>query len=855
MNAQWRVPATVLGGMLAALALLSTFSAIPQLHAQETSPPGDPVAVVPGAWQPEPVDAPKKFSDLSDRSIQVDADGVIHIVYGGDHLYYARFEEGAWQTQTVDDAPWVGEAAVLALDALGHPHIGYVDRARNQVLYSRFDGVAWQKSVVATLPYAPSALALALDATGDPHFAYVARLEPTAEISPIYTWWNGDVWQSEVIEDFGEGWAHSIALDLASTGQPVIAYIQANVPSWPPPPPPAHHRLRVGSRTAGGWQIEQIYEFYQYGENDRSLSLALDSNDLPHLALEEHGDSGPSYFRRDVQGWTQQPLLGTESGVAGIALALDALDQPLVSYLIHAGDTISVEVRRLTGGAWQTQLAATTQSGGSPALAVDGAGQAVVGFRDIGRLRTAHEQGATWDSTTVDDEADVGWGGALALDAAGRAHVVYYDSLPGQGHLKYALQEAHGWSSEIVDPFAGADISWWGNEYAAIAVDGSNRPHLAYVAQGDPGGKIVRYAVLSGTTWLSTTMGAGAYPALALDHHGHPHLAYAGWDDGIAPLHYTWYDGSVWQTEDVVTSSVDAVTLALDSSDMPHLGYTMFGYGDAAEIHYARRTQQGWLQHVVDTGGWGTADLTLDQHDLPHMVYLADGLWKYAHLDSAQWETEPLAPFTPARGRLAVAVDQADRPHVVYYVGDPWKPDVIYARRGAQGWETTQVAQMASSADLALDQAGNPHLIYRSVANADLLYTRWWPALTLYMHATPTHEIAPGEPFSLSIGLQGNGLLAAWRMPIPAGAALVAGSLSGAGSHAPDENAVIWAGRLPTATLQMTHLQLELTTATQDVPVVVSTVFTDTERGASAVGSVIVNGKRVFLPRVEKATP
>jgi hypothetical protein len=375
-------------------------------------------------------------------------------------------------------------------------------------------------------------------------------------------------------------------------------------------------------------------------------------------------------------------------------------------------------------------------------------------------------------------------------------------------------------------PFAGADMSWWGNEYAAIAVDGSNRPHLAYVAQGDSGGLIVRYAVMSGTTWLSTTMGAGAYPALALDHHGHPHLAYAGWDDGIAPLHYTWYDGSVWQTEDVVTSSVDAVTLALDSSDMPHLGYTMFGYGDAAEIHLCQA-------HTA-----GLAPASCGHRRLGHGGSHPGSPRPAAHGLSRRRSLEIRSPRRrPVGNRAAGPIHAGQKPpgggsrssrpaarRLLCWRSQEARCHLRAAGRarlgdnagGANGIQCRPGAGSGRQSAPDLPQRGQCRpALCALVAGADPAYAR---------HAY-AYEIAPGEPFSLSIGLQGSGQLAAWRMPIPAGTTLVAGSLSGAGSYAPDENAVIWAGRLPTATLQMTHLQLELTAATQDVPVVVSTVY------------------------------
>jgi len=38
-------------------------------------------------WLVECVDCPKYFSNMTDRSLRLDAAGHPHIAYGGDHLY------------------------------------------------------------------------------------------------------------------------------------------------------------------------------------------------------------------------------------------------------------------------------------------------------------------------------------------------------------------------------------------------------------------------------------------------------------------------------------------------------------------------------------------------------------------------------------------------------------------------------------------------------------------------------------------------------------------------------------------------------------------------------------------------
>jgi hypothetical protein len=46
-----------------------------------------PHADEPSTWIIDCVDCPKNFTDMSDRSLQLDNQGHPHIAYGADHLY------------------------------------------------------------------------------------------------------------------------------------------------------------------------------------------------------------------------------------------------------------------------------------------------------------------------------------------------------------------------------------------------------------------------------------------------------------------------------------------------------------------------------------------------------------------------------------------------------------------------------------------------------------------------------------------------------------------------------------------------------------------------------------------------
>ena len=100
------------------------------------------------AWQIEEVDAPKSFSNFYPRTIAVDGSNNPHIVYGGDHLYYAYYDGIVWHYETVDTSSGVGEYASLVLDAEEKVHISYFDSYNYDLKYATNKSGAWVAETV-----------------------------------------------------------------------------------------------------------------------------------------------------------------------------------------------------------------------------------------------------------------------------------------------------------------------------------------------------------------------------------------------------------------------------------------------------------------------------------------------------------------------------------------------------------------------------------------------------------------------------------------------------------------------------------------------------------------------------------
>ena len=62
-----------------------------------------------GNWHIECADCPKWIADMTDRGLQVDSKDQPHIAYGGDHLYYAWYDQTQWHYETVDESSSTGK--------------------------------------------------------------------------------------------------------------------------------------------------------------------------------------------------------------------------------------------------------------------------------------------------------------------------------------------------------------------------------------------------------------------------------------------------------------------------------------------------------------------------------------------------------------------------------------------------------------------------------------------------------------------------------------------------------------------------------------------------------------------------
>jgi hypothetical protein len=120
--------------------------------------------------------------------------------------------------------------------------------------------------------------------------------------------------------------------------------------------------------------------------------------------------------------------------------------------------------------------------------------------------------------------------------------------------------------------------------YTSLALDSSSDPHISYF---DNTNDALKYARLSGGTWLSETVDSIGQPAsvrvatsLKLDQANAPHISY--YDATNSDLKLAYFNGTVWfiQTVDSGGDVGQYSSLALDRVGCPCISYYDATNGD-----------------------------------------------------------------------------------------------------------------------------------------------------------------------------------------------------------------------------------------------------------------------------------
>jgi hypothetical protein len=267
--------------------------------------------------------------------------------------------------------------------------------------------------------------------------------------------------------------------------------------------------------------------------------------------------------------------------------------------------------------------------------------------------------------------------------------------------------------------------------------------------------------------WFKMTVdgrgvGLGETTGIALDPQGNPQICFTP-----GPLKYSSFDGHVWKTQSIGTSSMPleyTCSIAVSSDGAPHIIWYQVHNSDGTlfmHIRYAVKQDAVWLARTVDfdfeTGKWNS--IVLDKTGIPHLSYssLSGGELRYATLNSDKWEISIIdsrnfrdkGSFNRGFGS-SIVLDRDDNPEISYYndnllkfarrVDGKWKTEIVSQVLGGGGWSTYH-------SSILIDHYDNVHICFEdsgAVKHATWDGSKWqiqvitpggsqsrWPSMTI----------------------------------------------------------------------------------------------------------------------------
>ncbi|MFC1730257.1 MopE-related protein [candidate division KSB1 bacterium] len=332
--------------------------------------------------------------------------------------------QAEWELQEVDSG---GQFNSIAIDSNDYPHISYTSFSNN-LKYAKWTGAGWD------IPSLPSVVADGMYTSitlpgGNPHIAYADIGNNMREL-----FWTGAVWIDDIIKGDADWTSSQVAADSNS----VLHMSYGDVTGL---------NYMADSGGAGVQWTEQIIDTSS-GSFHKS-SLAFDSDDNPHISYYEGINVNLKYATYVGVGgtfggnsancgpsndWYCDIVDGVDDVGRLNSIAIDSNNYPHISYYDDTNGDL--KYAKYTGTGWDIQpvdLGITLQPNplSSFSIEIDSDDNPHMIYAGIGGLKYARWTGTGWDIQPVDDldSSD----GSLKLDSNDNPHISYHTS-----DLKYA---------------------------------------------------------------------------------------------------------------------------------------------------------------------------------------------------------------------------------------------------------------------------------------------------------------------------------------------------------------------------------------------------------------------------------
>jgi hypothetical protein len=650
----------------------------------------------PISWPSIPV-APFQGGAYED-AFAFDASGQPHVVYTDATdkvLRHAWRDAGGWHYELIDGNFQFGVSeARMPLAAFGSDgtlHVTYVANDpvhyKNTLRYASHDS-SWHLSSAPAWVSLPQAL---ITVGNTP---YVGRFDGnfmSGQYKVILSHLDSGSWVDQTVESFSGSLGGNEEIKLWTDGSKIwLAYSKSS-----------QGDVYVAEPTTSGWGVNKTPLNVSYAS--QWITVAPDGT--VHLV---GNNGGVTHVFGSGAFWTSETITGLASNLR-MALALDAGNPLVVSvkdngasvhprYTIQsAKKTTSWTVSTLDSVDYDPSFAGLT-----PALSpyftapLPPNAQGLV-YKQLGS-----------PVENVDLKLQVGKRPSVAVGADGTRHVAVYQTSPvdGKGQLFLATESAGKWS--LGDPI----VTGLANDpLAQIAIGSDGHIRVLYFPGSTP-----QLGILNGT-FTSETIPAtidSANVAMALDGSNQPHLAFVG----SSKVQYG-LKTSTWSFSDVSTdfyASSPLPEITVDGAGHPYIGYRRGSLGEY--IQFARQNNGVWqVAQLAYDGNFELFAMAIDASGRPCVAHAGGGIpagIDVECLDGGSFATEHVTDYPGTL--IGMGRDMAGHLQILstIYDGGTTPMNTLMWYTQAATWSKSAIGALPIPA-FAVSPTGDPAMIYYDV--------------------------------------------------------------------------------------------------------------------------------------------
>ena len=242
-----------------------------------------------------------------------------------------------------------------------------------------------------------------------------------------------------------------------------------------------------------------------------------------------------------------------------------------------------------------------------------------------GEVKYAVYDGDTWAIETVIAPDDyLASDTSIALDSSGYPHIIYNytcEAIEHTQNLDHSWWNGTTWQTENV--FDG-ELAKYRPGHPTLAISGGNVMNVVFHVKQDM--YWAKKQLPSGSWDIQEIQGVtGSHTSMVLDSRGYPNVSYktkCEEDEDISALGYSFYDGSAWVHEEIVSGDVRGTSIALDPNGVPCISFVD---KDTSSLYFARKDGSDWDVEFVDQDGiivWEFTSLGFASDGTPFIAYM-----------------------------------------------------------------------------------------------------------------------------------------------------------------------------------------------------------------------------------------